>query len=59
MEGGRELCTTIIHPAEMVGLDELGIVGNCFVSFSTFTVKEGLNTKNDQINHNQCILYTS
>ena len=46
------------HQAKMVTviLDQIGPGQNRCLAFSTFTFKQGQNTKNDQINHFQCIL---
>ena len=49
-----------IHPAKTVTviLDEIGLGRNWFVTFFTFTFEQGQNTKYDDTNHFQCILYT-
>ena len=39
-------------------LDQIGPGQNRCLAFSSFTFKQDLNTKSDQINHFQCILYT-
>ena len=48
------------HQAKMVTviLEQIGPRQNRCLAFSTFTFKQGQNTKNDQINHFRCILYT-
>ena len=38
--------------------DEIVMGRNWFFAFSTFTFKQGQTTKNQQINHFQCILYS-
>ena len=47
-------------PGEIVTviLDQIGPEQNRCLAFSTFTFKQGQNTKSDQINHYQWILYT-
>ena len=48
------------HQAKMVTfiLDQIGPGQNPCLTFSTFTFKQGQNTKSDKINHSQYILYT-
>ena len=62
MHGGRgESCNMQerFHQAKMVTiiLDQIGHWQNRCLAFSTFTFKQGQNTKSDQTDNCQCILY--
>ena len=58
--GGSCIMPERIHQAKIVTviLDQFGPGQNRCLAFSTFTFKHCQNTKNDQINHFHCILYT-
>ena len=58
--GGLCIMQERTHQAKMVTviLEQIGPGQNRCLAFSTFTFKQGQNTKSDKINHFHCILYT-